>query len=143
MALKWGSLPPPLELHQPTLPHKITQKPSPTILKATQYIKMSHNISRNINSFYINNSFNKVWNNCMVADEDSGILAWLSPLEPHIHHHDIGTRRVDQVGVWLLRTQEYQNWLGGIGQDESACRVLFCCRGQAVFPSVPGGRQGR
>ena len=96
---------------------------------------MSHTISGNIDSFNINNSFNKVWNNCTVADEDSGILAWLSPLDPHIRHHDIRTRRVDKVGDWFLQTREYQNWLGGIGQDGSDGRALFCYGGPGVGKS--------
>jgi len=96
---------------------------------------MSHSISGNIDSFNINNSFNKVWNNCTVADEDSGILAWLSPLEPHIRHHDIRTRRVDEVGDWLLQTQEYQNWLSGVHEDGSDGTALFCYGGPGVGKS--------
>ena len=125
----------PLELHQPTLPHGVARKLSSTIFKPTKYTIMSHTISGNIDSFNINNSFNKVWNNCTVADEDSGILAWLSPLEPHIRHHDIRTRRVDKVGDWFLQTREYQNWLGGIGQDGSDGRALFCYGGPGVGKS--------
>ena len=92
-------------------------------------------ISGNTDCFNINNSFNKVWNNCTVAEGDSEILAWLSPLEPQIRHHDIQTRRVDKVGDWLLQTREYQNWLGGIGQDRSDSRALFCYGGPGVGKS--------
>ena len=60
------------------------------------------------------------------ADERSEILAWLSPLEPRIRHHDIQTHRVDKVGDWLLQTQEYQNWFGGIRGGESDGLALFC-----------------
>ena len=61
-----------------------------------------------------------------MADERSQILAWLSPLEPRIRHHDIQTRRVDKVGDWLLQTEEYRNWFSGIRGDESSGAALFC-----------------
>jgi len=70
-----------------------------------------------------------------VVDEKSEILAWLSPLEPQIRHHDIQTRRVDEVGGWLLQTEEYRNWFGGIGsigRDNSAGSALFCYGGPGV-----------
>ena len=108
---------------------QITQE---LILYNPQYnekYKMSQpHINDNINSFNTNQSFDNVWNNCTVADEDSGILAWLSPLEPQIRHHDIRTRRVDEVGRWLLQTEEYRNWFGGIGGGSA----LFCYGGQGV-----------
>ena len=81
-----------------------------------------HHINDNVNSF---NNIN-VWNAYAVADERSEILAWLSPLEPQRRHHDIQTRRVDEVGGWLLQTQEYQNWFGGIHVGESDGAALFC-----------------
>jgi len=84
------------------------------------------------NSFNTANSFNNVWNNCTVADEKSGILAWLSPLEPQIRHHDIRTRRVDEVGDWLLQTEEYQNWFGGTRGGEPNGSALFCYGGPGV-----------
>ena len=68
----------------------------------------------------------------MVADEKSEILAWLSPLEPHIRHQDIQTRRINRVGDWLLQTQEYQNWLGGIRGGEFNSSALFCYGGPGV-----------
>ena len=84
------------------------------------------------NSFNTTNSFNNVWNNCTVADEKSGILAWLSLLEPQIRHHDIRTRRVDEVGDWLLQTEEYQNWFGGIRGGGPNGSALFCYGGPGV-----------
>ena len=87
--------------------------------------KMSHHTSDNINSFNNTNSFNNVWNNCTVADEKSQILAWLSPLEPQRRHEDIRTRRVDEVGDWLLQTEEYRNWFGGIGKAKCDSPALF------------------
>ena len=91
-----------------------------------------HYLNDNINSFNNTNSFNNVWNNYTVADEKSDILAWLSPLEPQIRHEDIRTRRVDEVGDWLLQTQEYQSWLGGMSKGGSKGSALFCYGGPGV-----------
>ena len=87
-----------------------------------------------MNSFNTINSYN---NECgydtnFMANEKSEILAWLSPLEPQIRHHDIQTRRVDEVGDWLLQTEEYQNWLGGIHRGQSDGVALFCYGGPGV-----------
>ena len=89
-------------------------------------------ISDNDNCFNNTNSFNNVWNNCTVADQKSEILAWLSPLNPRVRHQDIRTRRVDEVGDWLLHTQEYRNWYGGISGGESGGSALFCYGGPGV-----------
>ena len=94
---------------------------------------MSQNqISENINCFNITNSFNNVWNNYTVTDEKSQILAWLSPLEPQRRHHDIRTRRVNEVGGWLLETEEYRNWFGGTRGSKSHGLALFCHGGPGV-----------
>ena len=85
-----------------------------------------HHIKDNINSFNTNVSFNNVSNNYTATDEKSEILAWLSPLEPQRRHQDIRTRRVNEVGDWLLRTEEYRNWLGGIRGGKSNGSALFC-----------------
>jgi len=87
-----------------------------------------HHTSDNINSFNTRN----VWINYSVADEKSEILAWLSPLEPQRRHHDIRTRRVKEVGDWLLKTEEYRNWFGGIGECKSDGSTLFCYGGPGV-----------
>jgi len=80
---------------------------------------MSQFFSDNINSFNISNSFTTV-------DQRSEILAWLSPLEPRLRHQDIRTRRVDDVGDWLLQTDQFRNWCDVTGQDEFDKAVLFC-----------------
>jgi len=87
-----------------------------------------YHIEDNINSFNINTniSVKNVSNNYMMTDEKSQMLAWLSPLEPQRRHHDIRTRRVNKVGDWLLQTEEYRNWFGGIGGSESDGSALFC-----------------
>ena len=91
---------------------------------------MSHyHIKDNFNSF---NTINNVSNNYAMADEKSQILAWLSPLEPQRRHHDIRTRRVDEVGNWLLQTEEYRNWSSAIGGSRSDGSALFCDGGPGV-----------
>lgn len=80
------------------------------------------NISNNTNSF--NNVCNV--NNFGVADERAEILAWLSILEPRIRHENIRAHRVKNVGSWLFRTAEYQNWFEGIRAGESDNSALFC-----------------
>ena len=91
------------------------------------------NDSFNINdSLNINDSFNKVWNNCTIADEDSEILAWLSLLEPQTRHYDVRARRVGEVGGWLLETEEYRNWFSGLRGDGYNGSALFCYGGPGV-----------
>ena len=80
---------------------------------------MSQFFSGNINSFNISNNFTTV-------DQRSEILAWLSPLEPRLRHQDIRTRRVDDVGDWLLQTDQFRNWCDATSQDEFDKGVLFC-----------------
>src|SRR5437588_10313733 len=84
-----------------------------------------HHFNDNINSFNIN-LFNSVWNNCTIADDRSQILTWLSPLEPRLRHQDIQERRVENVGEWLLQTEEFRSWYAGSGGGESDNSFLFC-----------------
>ena len=83
-------------------------------------------MSHNNNSYNTTNSYNNVWNNYTVADGQSQILAWLSPLEPRLRHQDIRDRRVENVGEWLLQTEEFKSWCAGSGGGESDNAVLFC-----------------
>ena len=72
----------------------------------------SHNTNAfNTNSFNNNNIVCNM--NIGATGERSKILAWLSPLKPHIRHQDIRTRRADNVGEWLLQTGEFQRWRDG------------------------------
>ena len=83
--------------------------------------------SLNINNSFNINSFNNVYNvNFGGADERAEILAWLSTLDPQIRHQDIREHRVEHVGDWLLRSEEYQNWVGGIYDGEHINSALFC-----------------
>ena len=104
----------------------------PQPLHSQKYKMSQHHIEDNVNSFNTQISFNNVSNNYTVADEMSQILAWLSPLEPQIRHRDIQTRRVGEVGNWLLQTEEYRNWFGGICAVKSGGSALFCYGGPGV-----------
>jgi len=80
------------------------------------------------NSFNNNtNSFNNVYNVNSSSDERAEVLAWLSPLEPRVRHQDIRAHRVGGVGDWLLRTDEYMNWVNGIRYGGRNNSTLFCC----------------
>jgi len=107
------------------------------------YVSENTSSSNNIDSFN-NNSFNNTdsFNNTIThnailfghvsnvnfgsADERTQILAWLSPLDPWIRHHDIGAQRVEYVGDWLLRTEGYRDWFDGIHGGESDNSALLC-----------------
>src|ERR1700759_5839998 len=86
----------------------------------------------NNNSFNTTTSFNNVWNNCTIADDRSPLLTWLSPLEPKLRHRDIQERRVDNLGEWLLQTEEFRSWHDWSGEAEADKAVLFCYGGPGV-----------
>ena len=69
------------------------------------------------------NSFN-VWNNCTFADDRSQLLTWLSPLEPSLRHCDIRERRINDIGEWLIQTEEFRRWYGFGGEFEDDKAVL-------------------
>ena len=79
--------------------------------------------SNNINSL---NTAISVWTNCIISDDRSQILTWLSPLEPRLRHQNIQDRRVGDVGEWLLQTEEFRSWCASSGGGESDGAVLFC-----------------
>ena len=89
---------------------------------------MSQHFCDNSDSFNIKDSFNCNTNsfNYISPDDESKILAWLSPLEPWIRHRDIGTERVDGIGAWLLDTREFRRWHNASWEDESNHATLFC-----------------
>ena len=103
-------------------PSDTTNRPTQSpLLHHFQTIKMAH-----ANSFNTTNSYNNVWNNCTIPDEQSQVLTWLSPLEPKLRHHGIQDRRVEDVGEWLLQTEAFRNWCTGRGRCEPDDAVLFC-----------------
>jgi len=120
--------------HPPNPPHQTYNLPNTKKMEMSQSCvgeNRNNNNSFNSNSFNSFNSpisFNNVCNvnNFGGPDEGAEVLAWLSPLEPRIRHHDIRARRVADVGDWLLRTDEYRNWFGGIGGGEPDGSALFC-----------------
>jgi len=78
--------------------------------------------SHNTHSFnYFFNDLAWSANNIAARDERAEILAWLSPLEPRIRHQDLRTRRADNVGEWLLHTDEFQSWCNGAGHGTLIC----------------------
>ena len=79
------------------------------------------NFSNNTNAFN-----NNVWNNYTIADDRSQLLAWLSPIEPKLRHRDIQENRVDYVGEWLMRTEEFRTWRDCRGETKDDNAVLFC-----------------
>ena len=86
---------------------------------------MLQSSSHNINSFNTSYTFN-VSNNFSVADDRSNILAWISPLDLHSRHQDIQDQRAENIGEWVLRTEEFRSWHARSGADESDHAVLFC-----------------
>ena len=82
---------------------------------------MSAVFSHNEHSVVIANSFN-----CTVSDVESKILAWLSPLEPWVRHRDVVAQRIDDIGGWLLETEEFRRWYNGTSEDGSNRATLFC-----------------
>ena len=112
-----------------------TTKSEPLASEATKRKKMSRSFADNINSFNVSSVSNvlNVSNHYTATEDRSEILTWLSPLEPRIRHQDLRIRRADNVGEWLLQTDEFQRWCNSsqqVGSEEHA--TLFCCGGPAV-----------
>jgi len=78
---------------------------------------MSQSFTGNINCF--NSVSNVIFT---AAGDESKISDWLSPLEPHVRHHDICNQRVSGIGDWLLETEEFRSWYSGSekGSDHAA-----------------------
>jgi len=91
---------------------------------------MSQSFSNNYNSLnqtYINPTYiGTTYINPTVADDRSSILSWLSTLDPKLRHQDIRDSRIESVGEWVLRTEEFRAW-SDVGEDpKSDNSVLFC-----------------
>ena len=67
-----------------------------------------------------------VWNRDTITDDRAQLLTWLSPLDPGLRHWEIRDRCFNNVGEWLLETEEFRRWYASSegGGDENA--VLFC-----------------
>ena len=61
-----------------------------------------------------------------VPDGQPNILAWLSPLDPKLRHQDIRDCRVENIGEWVLQTEEFRSWYAGSEGWESDNAILFC-----------------
>ena len=114
-----------------------TTESLPLELEATKSRNMSRSFTDNTNCFNLSNVGNvsnvlNVSNHYTAAEDRSEILTWLSPLEPRIRHQDLRTRRADNVGEWLLQTDEFQRWCDVSQQVGSENATLFCCGGPAV-----------
>jgi len=78
------------------------------------------------------NCFNTTYINPTVAYDRPNILDWLSPLDPKLRHQDIRDRRVENVGEWVLQTEEFRGWCAGGERSGSENAVLFCYGGPGV-----------
>ena len=76
----------------------------------------------------VSNSYNNTTINVGAETESLRIQAWLSPLEPHRRHQDVRNRRLDGVGDWVLRRNEFASW----SRDSSVGSTLLCYGGQGV-----------
>jgi len=90
---------------------------------STAYQNTTVTISNNVGN--VIDSYQNVWNHCeiSVSDEKRQILEWLSPLAPRERHRAVSESRMDGVGEWLLRTNEFEKWHRG--EDQAAHSVLF------------------
>ena len=79
--------------------------------------------SSNTNFANVSNSYNNIIN-MGGSEESSRIQAWLSPLEPHARHQDVRNRRLDGVGEWVLRKNEFESWRDS--EDSTANPTLLC-----------------
>jgi len=102
--------------------------PPPIIYNILTCVKerMSQSFNNNTNSLNTSYTAISVSNIFTVADDRSHILAWLSPLDPKLRHQDIRDRRVENIGEWLLETEEFRGWHAGSEGGKSNNAVLFC-----------------
>ena len=92
---------------------------------------VTNNIHGNYNTNVgnVSNSYNTTIN-VGVDEESLRIQAWLSPLEPEIRHRYVRDHRLDGIGDWVLRRNEFEAWCGS--QDGSGDPTLLCYGGQGV-----------
>ena len=81
---------------------------------------MSQLFSNNIGSLNTTNI------NFTITGDRPNILAWLSPLDPRSRHQDIQGRRVENIGEWLLQTEEFRSWYASSEGGAPDNAVLFC-----------------
>ena len=93
-------------------------------MSSAAYQNPTITISRNVGN--VTDSNRDVENNhgISVPDKKRQILKWLSPLTPRERHQAIGEGRVNRLGDWLLRTDEFEKW--HTGENQTVYPVLFC-----------------
>ena len=106
-------------------PIQSSQHPILESISNSEKQRMSRAFTDNIDSFNVSNSYNNVII-LTAADDESKVLAWLSPLEPEVRHQDICDQRVDGIGGWLLETKEFRSWYNGNEKGETDQAALFC-----------------
>ena len=82
--------------------------------------------SLNYNTNSLNNNNNCFNTHITVTDDRAEILTWLSPLEPRLRHSDLESRRVRDVGNWLLQTEEFRSWKSREYRGRSQKATIFC-----------------
>ena len=85
--------------------------------------------SSNTNFANVSNSYDNTIN-VGINEESLRIQKWLSPLEPCGRHQDVSNRRLDGVGDWVLRRNEFESWRNS--RDGSENPTLRCYGGQGV-----------
>ena len=93
------------------------------MMSSTAYQSPTVNVNNNVGN--VTDSYKNVWNNCeiSVSDEKRQILEWLSPMVPRERHRAVRDGRVDGVGSWHLRTNEFEKW--HTSEDQVTNPVLF------------------
>jgi len=76
----------------------------------------------------VSSSFNTTIN--LGVNEKLRIEAWLSPLEPCGRHEYVRNHRVDGIGDWFLKRNEFESWVGSRGGSVNA--TLLCYGGPGV-----------
>ena len=87
---------------------------------------MSQYTINDSNSFSNKRNTPDAWNGDTATDDLPQLLTWLSPLDPGLRHWDIQERRVNDVGGWLMETEEFRKWCGFGRESEGKTAVLFC-----------------
>jgi len=76
------------------------------------------------------NSYSNYTINVGESEESLRIQGWLSPLEPDVRHRAVRRWRLDGVGDWVLRKNEFESW--SMSQDGSRNPTLLCYGDQGV-----------
>ena len=64
------------------------------------------------------------------SEDNLVVQAWLSPLDPYRRHQDVRNLRIDGIGDWVLKTDDFESWCGG--RDGAGKPVLLCYGSQGA-----------